>query len=223
MGGERVGRYSFLGTGPYRHFEATGSTVRRRAAGADWSTNTETDPLKQLEDELAQVRVVNLPGLPRFCGGAVGYASYDAARYVEHLPAAPRDDRYLPDLCFSFYDTMIVFDHVTKLIHVVAHAADSAADYHAALGKIDALVARLQTPTADLPLRDLVPRGSVDPARYTPNLTRAEFESVVRRGIDYINAGDIFQFVPSQRFRTETTARPFDIYRALRVVNPSPF
>src|SRR5580698_802115 len=122
VGGERIGRYSFLGGGPFRVFEAYGSRTRTRIGSGPWSESEVADPLAVLEEMTAAYRAPNLPGLPRFCGGAVGYAGYDAVRYVERLPNAPPDDRGLPDLCFGFYDRMVIFDHAAKTIQVVAHA-----------------------------------------------------------------------------------------------------
>ena len=126
VGGERLGRYSFLGAGPFLRFQAFGSRVRieqRRPAARRRPQELEhPDPLRLLEEKLAAYRAPHVPGLPRFCGGAVGYAGYDAVRYVERLPNPPPDDRGLPDLCFAFYDRMVIFDHINKTIAVVAHA-----------------------------------------------------------------------------------------------------
>ena len=180
-----------------------------------------------LEEMLAAYRAPHVPGLPRFCGGAVGYAGYDTVRYVERLPNAPADDRDLPDLCFAFYDRMVIFDHINKTIAVVAHAhvdpANLRKSYDAACRRVDRLVERLQQGVADLQLTDIAPRRAGHapaPSRTSP---RPAFEAAVAKCKEYIKAGDIFQVVLSQRFKAETQARPFDIYRALRVVNPSPF
>ncbi len=243
VGGERVGRYSFLGAGPFKRFEAYEDQVRVRDGDGPWVESRSADPLKSLEDLIAEYRAPNLPGLPRFCGGAVGYAGYDTVRYVERLPDAPPDDRHVPDLCFAFYDRMVIFDHITKTVLAVAHAhvggnrepgtgsreGELRAAYDDACRRVDELVARLSRGTADLPPADIDPtagRPPTDrrvPTRYRSNFTRDAYETAVRRAKEYITAGDIFQVVLSQRFRTETTARPFDIYRALRVINPSPF
>ena len=121
VGGERLGRYSFLGSGPFLRFQAHGHRVH--IAGPGSSVEIEhPDPLRLLEERLAAYRSPHIPGLPRFCGGAVGYAGYDAVRYVERLPNPPPDDRQLPDLCFAFYDRMVIFDHINKTIAAVAHA-----------------------------------------------------------------------------------------------------
>src|SRR5881398_1675647 len=116
VGGERIGRYSFLGSGPFRMFEAFGTRIRTRDGNGPWVASTAADPLKVLEDAIAAYHAPSLPGLPRFCGGAVGYAGYDTIRYVERLPHPPADDRGLPDLSFAFYDRMVIFDHANKTI-----------------------------------------------------------------------------------------------------------
>lgn len=239
VGGERVGRYSFLGAGPFRLFEAAGDKVRVRSAGGPWEESTHADPLRVLEDLIAAYRAPHLPGLPRFCGGAVGYAGYDTVRYVERLPDAPPDDRGVPDLGFAFYDRMVIFDHITKVVNVVVHAhvGDESTDgsrraYDDACRRIDGIVEQLRAGGDDLPLADIDPTAGVRrepgkevvlPARFASNMTREQYEAGVRKAKEYILAGDAFQVVFSQRFRTETTAAPFDVYRALRVVNPSPF
>jgi anthranilate synthase component I len=227
VGGERISRYSFLGAGPFRTFEARGTRTRSRDAHGTWSEAESADPLRDLEALIAQFRAPNVPGLPRFCGGAVGYAGYDTVRYVERLPNAPPDDRGIPDLSFDFYDRMVIFDHVAKTILVVAHArvdGDLRASYDDACRRADELVEVLSAGGGDVPLTDIDPLAKGAPrANVSSNFTREGYEAAVQKVREYINAGDAFQIVLSQRFRTETTARPFDIYRALRVVNPSPF
>ena len=229
VGGEKVGRYSFLGTEPFRRFEARGDQVRvvdpAEPDAAVWTTSA--DPFLDLERLLAPYRAVHVPGLPRFVGGAVGYAAYDSVRYTEHLPDIPPDDRGLPDLSFALYDRMVLFDHIRKTVLVVAHAhvepgGDLQAAYDRAARRVDELVARLAAPRPDLPLADINTEGPIS-LKAESNLTREAYEAVVRHCQEYIKAGDVFQVVPSQRFRVETTAEAFDIYRVLRVVNPSPF
>ena len=227
VGGERVGRYSFLGAGPFRTFEARGTRTRTRDGNGPWVEAEAADPLRVLEDMIAEFRAPTVPGLPRFCGGAVGYAGYDTVRYVERLPDAPPDDRGLPDLSFGFYDRMVIFDHVAKTVLVVAHARvadDLSGAYTAACARVDEVVRQLQNGATELALTDIDPKArAASGARVTSNFTREGYEIAVEKARAYINAGDAFQIVLSQRFRTETRARPFDIYRALRVVNPSPF
>lgn len=228
VGGERLGRYSFLGSGPFLRFQAWGRKVLiQESTGKSNSQEFEhSDPLRLLQEKLAQYRAPHLAGLPRFCGGAVGYAAYDAVRYVEHLPNPPPDDRELPDLCFALYDRMVIFDHLNKTIALVVHAhvdpTDPAHSYRDACARVDKLVERLQQGVADLQLTDISPQGEVHRSCRS-NFEPAAFEAAVDRCKEYIRAGDVFQVVLSQRFQTETRARPFDIYRTLRVVNPSPF
>lgn len=237
VGGERVGRYSLLGADPFLTFAARGNRVEVTERGGEVHTDTAADPLKSLETLVNKFRGPRLPGLPPFCGGAVGFAGYDAVRYVEKLPNAPPDDRGIPDLCFGFYDEMVVFDHINKSVLAVVHAhvggmgdgvrgvADNETAYRLACDRVDRLVDRLAQPLADLGVKDIdLHTRYPDPhTRYESNFTRESWEAMVRQGIEYIRAGDIFQYVPSQRFRTTTAADPFDIYRALRVINPSPF
>ncbi|MBV8314765.1 MAG: anthranilate synthase component I [Planctomycetaceae bacterium] len=229
IGGEKVGRFSFLGTEPFLRFEARGDEVAVTSASDPGAARrfTSDDPFRELQGLVERYRAVHLPGLPRFAGGAVGYASYDAVRYTERLPNAPPDDRGLPDLSFAFHDRMVLFDHIRKTILVVAQAhlgpgTDPRVAYDRACAGVDDLVARLAEPGPELGLGDIETEG---PVRLVPrsNFTREQYEAVVRHCQEYIKAGDIFQVVPSQRFQVETTAEPFNIYRVLRVVNPSPF
>jgi anthranilate synthase component 1 len=228
VGGERVGRYSFVGSGPFLQFEALGNrVVIRDCAKRTASEMTHADPLRLLEEKLAGYRAPHVPGLPRFCGGAVGYAGYDTIRYVENLPHAPPDDRGLPDLAFAFYDRMVIFDHINKTVAAVAHAHVDPNDlegcYRNACNRVDRLVERLQQGVADLQLTDIEPLTGPVSTPFVSNFTRPAFEAAVEKCREYVKAGDIFQVVLSQRLQTETRARPFDIFRTLRVVNPSPF
>jgi anthranilate synthase component 1 len=237
VGGERLGRYSFLGSGPFLRFQAFDRRVQihessssQNTAGLPGPRTTvelqHSDPLRLLEEKVSIYRAPHLNGLPRFSGGAVGYAGYDTVRYVENLPRPPLDDRHLPDLCFAFYDRMVIFDHLSKTIAVVAHAHvdphDPAQSYRRACAQVDRLVERLHQGVADLQLTDIAPAGTVH-RDYRSNFEPAVFEAAVEKCKEYIRAGDIFQVVLSQRLQVETRARPFDIYRTLRVVNPSPF
>ncbi len=239
VGGEKIGRYSFVGTDPFLRFEAFGQEVIVTECDSSGQPNRETrrrlaDPLKELESLIAGYRAAPHPKLPRFCGGAVGYAGYDIVRYAEHLPNAPSDDRHLPDVSFALYDRMVIFDHVQKTILVVGHArvgqagnlpndrTELQAAYEAACARVDETCQQLQLGKADLALNDIDLAGEPQLA-YRSNFTQPEFEAAVRTCKEYIVAGDIFQVVISQRLQLETKATPLDIYRALRVVNPSPF
>lgn len=226
VGGENVGRYSFLASEPILELMAQGKQVTVRSKrGVE--TFTSPDPLEELRSRVQAVRAAPLPELPRFAGGAVGYAGYDVVRYTEHLPNAPTDDRGLPDLSFAFYDQMVIFDNVSKTMFVVVLArlsesnGDAHAAYQAAQRAVDKLVAKLQAP-AEVPVADIITGGQTR-REFASNFTQAEFEAAVRRAVEYIQAGDIFQVVLSQRLKLKIQCDPFEIYRTLRVVNPSPF
>ena len=233
IGGEKVGRYSFLAADPFMQIEARGNQIREIRADGSQNEFESDDPLAELRRRVQAVRAVRIEDLPPFVSGAVGYAGYDVVRYSEHLPNAPQDDRQLPDLAFAFYDRMIVFDHVTKTLVVVAMAHvgeknnDSPADYYQkqyedAKQRVDDLVAQLATPSTALAPVDIDASGEVD-IPYTSNFKQSEFEAAVSKCVKYIEAGDIFQVVISQRLVIDVECHPFEIYRTLRVVNPSPF
>jgi anthranilate synthase component 1 len=225
IGGERIGRYSFLGADPRWTLEAYDRSVTLRE-GDSVEERSVSDPLAFLQEKLARYSAPHIPGLPRFCGGVVGYAGYDTVRYAENLPCPPSDDRHIPDMVFSLYDRMIVFDQIRKTIIVVAHAPVGElglkAGYEHACRRVDELCERLQRGTTALQLCDIQLEG--DPVvNFQSNFTRENFENAVRTCQEYIRSGDIFQVVISQRLTVPTSAQPLDIYRALRVVNPSPF
>jgi anthranilate synthase component 1 len=237
IGGEKVGRYSFLATHPFLEIEAYGNRVTINSptgASASGAPILETrqfespDPLAELRRHVTSFRAATLPELPRFCSGAVGYAGYDTVRYVEHLPNAPDDDRHVPDLAFAFYDQMVVFDHVGKTIIVVVMArvnrseGDLRKAYDQACRRVDDLVVDLARNPCDLEPVDVSLDNDVR-IDYRSNHTREEFERAVEKCVEYIRAGDVFQVVLSQRLEVPIRAHPFEIYRALRVVNPSPF
>jgi anthranilate synthase component 1 len=236
IGGEKVGRYSFLAAEPFMVLEAYGKQTVTRVMSPTFDINpAELDadnPLDALRDLVQRIRVAKVPELPPFVGGAVGYAGYDTVRYVEHLPNPPKDDRNLPDLSFAFYDHMIVFDNVQKTVIVVALAKGSdsllaprsslLATYTDACRRVDRLVEKLSTPTNTLPPTDIDTTGDAQLA-YKSNFTQPEFENAVRKCVEYIRAGDIFQVVISQRLAVPLAVDPFEVYRTLRVVNPSPF
>ncbi|HUT90663.1 MAG TPA: anthranilate synthase component I [Thermoguttaceae bacterium] len=237
VGGEKVGRYSFLATHPFLEIEAYGNRVTinsQSGVSASGGPILETrqfespDPLGELRDRVTKVRAATLPELPPFTSGAVGYAGYDVVRYVEHLPNSPPDDRHLPDLAFAFYDQMVVFDHVDKTVVVVVMARVDGPGkglrkaYDVACARVDELVTTLAEKPCDLRPLDV----SIDDEltiECTSNFTQADFEAAVQRCVEYIRAGDIFQVVFSQRLEVPIRAHPFEIYRTLRVVNPSPF
>jgi anthranilate synthase component 1 len=214
-GGERLARYSFIGTEPYRVLRT----------GADAAANeTPGDPLRHIEDELRRFQPVRIEGLPRFHGGAVGYLAYEVARYYEKLPMPEADPQGLPEAVFLFVDTLLVFDHLQHKIKVVSHArldGDIEASYRQATWKIEELVERLSRPLAGLPYDPGCARPGAD--GFVSNMTREQFMEKVERAKEHIVAGDTYQIQVSQRFARETDVHPFEVYRALRVVNPSPY
>ncbi len=228
IGGENVGRYSFLAAEPFLELSARRTTVTITSAAGREQFECD-DPLEELRRRLIEVKAAHLPQLPPFTGGAIGYAGYDVVRYTEHLPNAPDDDRSLPDLSFAFYDRMVVFDNVNKTMVVIAMArldksdGDAAAAYQDAQRRVDELVEKLSAPaTSELVCTDIATGG--EPAiAYRANFQQADFEDAVRKCVEYIRAGDIFQVVISQRLELDIRSDPFEIYRTLRVVNPSPF
>ena len=225
-GGETVARYSFLGSQPSVLFHSKGHqvTIEYLSKGEKVSLTCD-DPLQVLEDMMQKYHPVEVEGLPQFHGGAVGYMSYDMVRFVEELPDETEDELQLPDCFFMLTETILIFDHVNHQIKVVANAhidGDVNAAYAEAIEKIDALVEKLKvSPT------DKGSRGVEHPPKPSPdlqsNFTKPAYEDAVRRAKEYIAAGDIIQVVPSQRFSCPVSVDSFDIYRALRVVNPSPY
>jgi anthranilate synthase component 1 len=228
IGGEKVGRYSFLAANPFFEIEARGKTVRVKSGDGNSEEFESDDPLEELRRRVEAIRSATIPELPPFVSGAVGYTGYDVVRYSERLPNAPPDDRGLPDLAFAFYDQMIVFDHVNKTNVVVVMARVDRGSrnletaYLEAQRRIDQIVGQLDSPDLELRPADINLTGDVT-VSYRSNFSQPAFEDVVRRCVDYIRAGDIFQVVISQRMEVEISAHPFEIYRTLRVVNPSPF
>jgi anthranilate synthase component 1 len=237
VGGEKVGRYSFLAAEPFMLIEAFDRDVRVARNGRQERVQTD-NPLQVLRSHVQAIRVAKLSDLPPFVGGAVGYAGYDAVRYVEKLPNAPPDDRQLPDLSFAFYDHMLVFDNVQKTAIVVVLGRvrpdgaptsvgvgsdkNTRAAYDDACRRVDRLVEKLSMPSNSLAPVDIATGGEPQ-LEYQSNFSQPQFEDAVRKCVEYIRAGDIFQVVISQRLAVPLAVDPFEVYRTLRVVNPSPF
>lgn len=235
-GGERQGRYSILGAQPAIEVIAKGeaSEVVLHVPRCQWlavKARQAHDPLAALRAFTQGLHLGELPGLPGcFLGGLVGFAAYDSVRYAEPgklgFAGAPPDDRALPDLHFGFYDNVVVFDHAAKvvvLVHLaaVAPGADPGAAYDAAAGLLNARATQLEQHTE--PLRSGEMPGELNATTPASNMTRDEHSAMLAKAKEYIRAGDIFQVVLGQRFERQSTADPFDVYRALRTVNPSPY
>jgi anthranilate synthase component 1 len=218
-GGEQVGRYSFLGKDPFLTLRARGGrTIVDRAGQTSESDKPFVATLREL---MAGFHSPFVPGLPRFTGGAVGYIGYDAAAWFEPVDLQP-DATEQDEAGFMLFDTVLAFDHVRHRILIIANARitgdeDLESLYQFARAKIDFVERELDRPLSKIAASN---GHSVD---ITSNVSREEFETMVRTAKEYIAAGDIYQVVLSQRFETPVAVDPFTVYRALRHVNPSPY
>ncbi len=227
-GGETWGRYSFIGIGTRASFTARGDTVEiRRGGGVERiaiPADRSVDPLDHLRPLLQELRLAELPGLPRLAGGAVGYLSYDWVRYVERLPDGNPDELGLPECFFRFPETLLVHDQRAQTLLVIQAVSVESPDhadaaYDAGVEAIERVIALLGRP---LPT-PLAPEGSDECREVRSNVTREQYHEFVERSRAYIRAGDVFQVVPSQRLSLPLATDPFEIYRWLRVINPSPY
>lgn len=225
QGGEKWARYSFLGSGaPIVIIEDQGDLCVREGARTR-RIHGNGAPLDRLRELMETYRPVTVPGLPRFVGGAVGYIGYDMVKTFEKIPSGTKDHLGLPDFAFLLTDTLLIFDNISQKIKVVANAhVQTVSDrgiraaYRGAVDRIEKMIARLRRP-----VRQAKPKRRRSPIRFTPNMSKVDFEKMVSRTQEYIKAGDIFQCVLSQRWETNLQAPPFQLYRALRLVNPSPY
>jgi len=242
VGGETWAAYSFLGVAPRAILRCDGGKAHVTwidvdgggpAKTASWD---EADPTRALLEMMSDFRPVETPGLPRFWGGAVGWIGYDVVRAFEDLPARAKRDLALPDLCMVVTDTLVIFDNLRQTLKVVAtpyvpRAEKADAAYDRAIERIEAIVATLRGPRPRL--ADLEPpssagrapgAGSVEHVELPPStFAKADFLAAVERVKEYVLAGDAFQVVLSQRFAVPRDVDAFDVYRALRVINPSPY
>ena len=228
-GGEQVGRYSFVGVGLHRRVELRGRAIAWSGLPADDLPGGDEpgDILDAVRDALARYRPAPVPGLPRLSGGAVGYMGYDVVRFFERLPETAAPGLDLPDAIFLLVDTLVVFDHARHRLVLLANAhvpegGDVEAAYVDALRRIDRLAEKLLRPLPAVPIRRWGATHGNGQA-LEANMTRAQHEAMVLRAKEHIAAGDIFQVVLSQRFSRHTSAHPFAVYRALRMLNPSPY
>ncbi|MCH7226083.1 anthranilate synthase component I [Haloferula sp. A504] len=223
---DKSGRWSILGSGPRRIIEARGKEITVREDGEATTETVGDDVLAALERHMAPYKPVVHGNLPPFCGGLVGYLAYDAVRQFEPtISEPPADQLGVPDAVFMLADTLVVFDQKLRRVQVIANAIldeheDPEHAYVAARERIAAMVEMLNRPLHVPALNGL---AAVEPGEAASNTTQAEYEAMVLRGKEYIAAGDVFQFVPSQRFETPFTRSAVDLYRSLRHVNPSPY
>ena len=228
-GGERFGRYSFLGFDPKRTLSYRDGVYT--VVDADGAREVPAkDPFRGLAEIVGKRSVAPLPNLPAFVGGAVGYFSYDAVRYLERLPDAPPDELGVPEAYFAITDTLVVFDHLRHKVLVIAlvdagklrdvEGEGFAAAYRRASDDVRRVSERLAAPLQNRTLSD----GGAASPDISSNFTEGRYAEAVGRAIEYIRAGDAFQIVPSQRFRAEVgDLDPLLLYRGLRTVNPSPY
>jgi anthranilate synthase component 1 len=221
-GGEKWARYSFLGSRPSKVIKGRGNTVEI-INGQKPPTVVESDnPVDLIKREISRYRPVEIEGLPRFFGGLVGYMGYDMVKFFEPIEEFKKEGLGLPDFFFMLTDTMLIFDSLRQKIKVVsnAHIEDNLPDkaYREAEQKIDDIITKLRTPiiledTASAPQKNGI----------SSNFSKQDFLTAVKKSKEYVMAGDIVQVVLSQRFERDAAGDPFHVYRALRVINPSPY
>jgi anthranilate synthase component 1 len=223
-GGEKWARYSFLGVGSGRAFRCRGDHFEILENGVPVESGATKNPLIELKEFLSPYQPVALPELPRFFGGAVGYLGYDMVRHIEELPTLNEAEIGAYDSWFLITETLLIFDNMQQKIKVLSNVHlregdDPEALYDEAVKRIDGMVAKLRYP---LPKRSAKTETATT-AELQSNFSRSDFESAVERCKDYVRSGDVIQIVLSQRFSGELDAAPFDVYRALRTINPSPY
>ena len=224
-GSERWARYSFLGTRPQRIFKARGKQVEIIEHGNSRKLTSDA-PLKILEQLLKGYRPVTVPGVPPFFGGALGYVSYNAVEQFHGIANSKKDPLELPEIFFLFVQTLVAFDNLKHTIKIIDNAhvdeqTDLRAVYDTSVKRIRKVISTLQKKPRGIEPRDLT--QAAGKRSFRSNLTQAGFENAVNTAKEYIKAGDIIQVVLAQRLETETPTDPFEIYRALRFINPSPY
>lgn len=222
-GGEKIARYSFLGSDPLLAVSSKGNEISIKAKGK--TVKSKGNPLDTLKTILNQYQCVTVEGLPRFHGGLVGFFGYDVVRFFEKLPDKNPDDLKLPDSTFFLADTLLAFDHLKHKIIIIANAhveGDPKRAYLEAQKKIAALEKKLKKP---LPLKkaEFELKEVPENIQAASNLTKAQFEKAVEKAKQYILDGEIIQVVLSQRLKAKLKRTPFDVYRLLRILNPSPY
>ena len=225
-GGERIARYSFLGSKPALVFMTKGKKITLLEGKKKKVFMAKKDPLAEIEKIMDKFSFVPVKGLPRFCGGLVGYMGYDVVRFFEKIPDRNKDDLKLPDCLFALTDTLLIFDHLDHKIKVVSNAFTGKkprASYDEACRKIERIVKRLSRAKKIPVIVKGVKRGKGTKTVVKSNFTKSSFKDAVRKAKEYIKSGDIIQVVLSQRFKADIRSKPFDVYRALRSINPSPY
>jgi anthranilate synthase component 1 len=226
-GGEKWARYSFLGSRPSVIVKSFGRSVELTTDGKTKKSSFERDPLEVIKKILSAYKPVPDPSLPRFFGGAVGFMGYDVVRFFEELPSREKEGLDIPDTFFMITDTLVIFDNITHMIKVVSNAhvkgRSAEAAYREATKKINAIIKKLRGKGQNAKFKVQSSKKLKKNGQLVSNFTQPQYEQAVLRAKEYIKAGDIFQVVPSQRFQTKINAEPYEIYRALRLINPSPY
>ncbi len=221
--GEHIGRYSFLGTDPALVFESKGKEIKITRGDDVETFTTEEDPISEIKKILEKFTFVAVKGLPRFCGGLLGYIGYDMVRFFEDLPDSNPDEFNFPDTQLVLTDAILILDHVDHKIKVVSNVIvmdDPAEAYDRGCKKVDYLLNRLK----NIEIKQDEINGKVmNSEEVGSNFTKEEFSKCVETAKEYIRSGDIIQVVLSQRFQRKTEADAFMVYRALRSINPSPY
>ena len=224
-GGEKIARYSFLGSKPSLVFMSKGQNITILKGKKKKTFKARKDPLQEIKNIMDEFTYVPVKGLPRFSGGLVGFMGYDVVRFFEKLPDMTKDDLKLPDSVFVLTDTILIFDHVDRKIKVISNAhvdKDASSAYDEAVEKIERIVERLSKPIGgDFKIRPKKKNGKKSSIK--SNFTKPQFMNIVEKAKEYIRKGDIIQAVLSQRLEKQIECDPFDIYRALRSINPSPY
>ncbi|MDY6856660.1 MAG: anthranilate synthase component I [Thermodesulfobacteriota bacterium] len=223
-GGEKWGRYTFLGFNPSIIFKSKGSTIYIMNNQNQQEIKNVNNPLNKLREFMEGYRPVNIDGLPRFFGGAVGYLSYDIVKFFEELPDTTTDDLDLNDSLFMITDSILIFDNLKQTLKVVSNVNLSGNHtleclYSDAVKKIDSIISRLKGTVHIKPI-DTQDKAYLN---MTSNLSKEQFEDIVVKAKEHIVAGDVIQVVLSQRFQIQANLDPFNIYRSLRTINPSPY
>lgn len=227
-GGEKIGRYTFIGVRPFRKIVARGKELRiweKDAAGNSSTAMHQGDVFEALQAALSGHKPARLPGLPPFTAGAVGFFAYDVVRQIEELPSLASDELRVPDACLMFFDEVLAFDHLRQEMVLVVTAnvreRPAAEAYGIAHERLEQFAARLARPLPESALRPTVP--AQEPLQVIARTSEQDFLASVAQAKEYIAAGDIFQVVLSQRFDMQPQVDAFSIYRSLRIVNPSPY
>ena len=214
-GGERIARYSFIGVQPKAQYILRDGQIDIKDADGTRTVQYDNDPTYFLQQEMSRFNFKAQPGVPRFIGGLVGYLGYESVRFFEPTLQSKMKRGGIPDGIYLLADTVIAFDHARRSLSLIANVLDG--DVESANRKLDDIEARIHAP---LPPAE---KRNVQTSKTRSNITQGRFEDMVRDAKEHILAGDIFQVVLSQRFSRETNVEPFDVYRAVRRLNPSPY